>query len=106
MSYLASPPLVVAYALAGTMDIDLTTEPIGTGSARKPVYLADIWPSPAEIEEVVRGSGAPEMFSRDYADVFSGDDRWQELDVLPLMGFFWDEGPTYVRRPPYFRCMP
>ncbi|HEX9553684.1 MAG TPA: aconitate hydratase AcnA, partial [Streptosporangiaceae bacterium] len=106
MSYLASPPLVVAYALAGTMDIDLTTEPIGTGSAKKPVYLADIWPSPAEIEEVVRGSVAPEMFSRDYADVFSGDDRWQDLDVPAGEVFAWDEASTYVRRPPYFDGMP
>jgi aconitate hydratase len=106
MSYLASPPLVVAYALAGTMDIDLTTEPIGTGSARKPVYLADIWPSPAEIEEVVHGSVAPEMFSRDYADVFSGDERWQDLDVPAGEVFAWDEASTYVRRPPYFDGMP
>ncbi|HXL19793.1 MAG TPA: aconitate hydratase AcnA, partial [Streptosporangiaceae bacterium] len=106
MSYLASPPLVVAYALAGTMDIDLTTEPIGTGSARKPVYLADIWPSPVEIEEVVRGSVAPEMFSRDYADVFSGDERWQDLDVPAGEVFAWDEASTYVRRPPYFDGMP
>ncbi len=106
MSYLASPPLVVAYALAGSMDIDLTTEPIATGSAGKPVYLADIWPSPAEIEEVVHGSVAPEMFSRDYADVFAGDERWQELDVPAGEVFAWDEASTYVRRPPYFDGMP
>jgi aconitate hydratase len=106
MNYLASPPLVVAYALAGTMDIDLTTEPISTGSNGKPVYLTDIWPSPAEIEEVVRGSVAPEMFSRDYADVFAGDERWQELDVPAGEVFAWDEASTYVRRPPYFDGMP
>jgi aconitate hydratase A / 2-methylisocitrate dehydratase len=106
MNYLASPPLVVAYALAGTMDIDLTTEPIGTGSNGKPVYLSDIWPSPAEIEEVVRGSVAPEMFSRDYSDVFAGDERWQELDVPAGEVFAWDESSTYVRRPPYFDGMP
>jgi aconitate hydratase A / 2-methylisocitrate dehydratase len=106
MSYLASPPLVVAYALAGSMDIDLTTEPIGTGSAGKPVYLTDIWPSPAEIEEVVHGSVAPEMFSRDYADVFAGDERWQDLDVPAGEVFAWDEASTYVRRPPYFNGMP
>ncbi len=106
MNYLASPPLVVAYALAGTMDIDLTTEPIGTGSDGKPVYLADIWPSPAEVEEVVRGSVAPEMFSRDYADVFAGDERWQELDVPAGEVFAWDPSSTYVRRPPYFDGMP
>jgi aconitate hydratase len=106
MSYLASPPLVVAYALAGSMDIDLTTEPIGIGSAGKPVYLTDIWPSPAEIEEVVHGSVAPEMFTRDYADVFAGDERWQELDVPAGEVFVWDEASTYVRRPPYFDGMP
>jgi len=106
MSYLASPPLVVAYALAGSMDIDLTTEPIGTGSAGKPVYLTDIWPSPTEIEEVVHGSVAPEMFSRDYADVFAGDERWQDLDVPAGEVFAWDEASTYVRRPPYFNGMP
>jgi aconitate hydratase len=106
MNYLASPPLVVAYALAGSMDIDLTTEPIATGSAGKPVYLTDIWPSPAEIEEVVRGSVAPEMFSRDYADVFAGDERWQELDVPAGEVFAWDAASTYVRRPPYFDGMP
>ncbi len=106
MNYLASPPLVVAYALAGTMDIDLSTEPIATGSDGKPVYLADIWPSPAEIEEVVRSSVAPEMFTRDYADVFAGDERWQELDVPAGDVFAWDESSTYVRRPPYFDGMP
>ncbi|HEX9034601.1 MAG TPA: aconitate hydratase AcnA [Streptosporangiaceae bacterium] len=106
MNYLASPPLVVAYALAGSMDIDLTTEPIGTGADGRPVYLADIWPSPAEVEEVVRGSVAPEMFSRDYADVFAGDERWQELDVPAGETFAWDEASTYVRRPPYFDGMP
>jgi aconitate hydratase len=106
MNYLASPPLVVAYALAGTMDIDLTTEPIGTGADGKPVYLTDIWPDPAEVEEVVSGSVAPEMFSRDYADVFAGDERWQELDVPAGKVFAWDESSTYVRRPPYFGGMP
>ena len=106
MNYLASPPLVVAYALAGTMDLDLTTQPLGTGSDGKPVYLADLWPSPAEIEEVVRGSVAPEMFSRDYADVFAGDERWQALEVPAGEVFAWDEDSTYVRRPPYFDGMP
>jgi aconitate hydratase len=105
MNYLASPPLVVAYALAGTMDIDLTTEPIGTGSDGEPVYLADIWPTAAEIAAVVRDSVAAEMFTRSYADVFAGDERWQELDVPPGDVFAWDEGSTYVRRPPYFESM-
>ena len=106
MNYLASPPLVVAYALAGTMDIDLTTEPIAAGPGGKLVYLADIWPSPAEVEQVVTSSVAPEMFSRDYADVFAGDERWHELDVPAGEVFTWDEASTYVRRPPYFDGMP
>ncbi len=106
MNYLASPPLVVAYALAGTMDLDLTTQPLGTGSDGKPVFLADIWPAPAEIEQVVRESVAPEMFSRDYADVFAGDERWLDLDVPAGEVFAWDEDSTYVRRPPYFDGMP
>jgi aconitate hydratase len=106
MNYLASPPLVVAYALAGTMDIDLTTEPLGTGASGQPVYLADLWPSPAEVSEVVQNAVAAEMFTRDYADVFAGDDRWRELEVPPGETFAWDPGSTYVRRPPYFDGMP
>jgi aconitate hydratase len=106
MNYLASPPLVVAYALAGTMDIDLTREPIGTGADGKPVYLADIWPAPAEVEEVVGSAVAADMFTRDYADVFTGDDRWAGLDVPEGELFAWDEASTYVRRPPYFDGMP
>ena len=106
MNYLASPPLVVAYALAGTMDIDLTSDPIGTGADGRAVYLADIWPSQAEIAAVVRDSVAAEMFTRSYADVFAGDERWQELDVPPGDVFAWDERSTYVRRPPYFDGMP
>jgi aconitate hydratase len=106
MSYLASPPLVVAYALAGTMDIDLTTEPIGTGASGQPVYLADLWPSPAEIASIVQSAVAAEMFTRDYADVFAGDDRWRELEVPAGDTFAWDPGSTYVRHPPYFDGMP
>ncbi len=105
MNYLASPPLVVAYALAGTMDIDLTSEPIGTGSAGQDVYLRDLWPSPAEIESIVESAVAAEMFTRDYADVFAGDERWQELDVPPGDTFSWDPESTYVRHPPYFEGM-
>jgi aconitate hydratase len=105
MNYLASPPLVVAYALAGTMDIDLTTEPIGTGASGQPVYLRDLWPSPAEVEEIVETAVAAEMFTRDYADVFSGDERWQELDVQPGETFAWADDSTYVRHPPYFEGM-
>jgi aconitate hydratase len=106
MNYLASPPLVVAYALAGTMDIDLIHEPIGTGSTGQAVYLRDLWPSPAEIEAVVETAVAAEMFTRDYADVFAGDERWQDLDVPPGETFGWDPDSTYVRHPPYFEGMP
>jgi aconitate hydratase len=105
MNYLASPPLVVAYALAGTMDIDLTTEPIGTGAAGQPVYLRDLWPSPAEVEQIVETAVAAEMFTRDYADVFTGDERWQDLDVQPGDTFAWADDSTYVRHPPYFEGM-
>ena len=79
MNYLASPPLVVAYALAGTMDIDLVSEPLGSDTEGKPVYLADIWPSPEEVADVVQTAVAEEMFTRDYADVFTGDDNWRGL---------------------------
>jgi len=106
MNYLASPPLVVAYALAGTMDIDLTSEPLGTGKSGQPVYLSDLWPSPREISDIVQNAVAAEMFTRDYADVFAGDDRWRELDVPPGDTFAWDPESTYVRRPPYFDGMP
>jgi aconitate hydratase len=105
MNYLASPPLVVAYALAGTMDIDLINEPIGTGSTGQAVYLRDLWPTPAEIEAVVETAVAAEMFTRDYADVFAGDERWQDLDVPPGETFGWDPDSTYVRHPPYFEGM-
>jgi aconitate hydratase len=106
MNYLASPPLVVAYALAGTMDIDLTRDPIGADPEGKPVHLADIWPSPEEVADVVRSAVAQEMFTRDYADVFRGDDNWRGLDVPEGDTFAWDEDSTYVRRPPYFDGMP
>ncbi len=106
MNYLASPPLVVAYALAGTMDIDLDTDPLGTDAEGKPVYLADIWPAPDEVASVVQSAVAAEMFTRDYADVFAGDDNWRNLDVPAGDTFTWDAGSTYVRRPPYFDGMP
>ncbi|HTP15922.1 MAG TPA: aconitate hydratase AcnA [Streptosporangiaceae bacterium] len=106
MNYLASPPLVVAYALAGTMDTDLTAEPLGNRPDGSPVYLRDLWPSAAEIDGIVRSAVAAEMFTRDYADVFAGDERWQDLDVPPGEVFAWDESSTYVRRPPYFDGMP
>ena len=106
MNYLASPPLVVAYALAGTMDLDLDREPLGTGADGQPVYLADIWPSPDEVASVVQDAVAAEMFTRDYADVFAGDDNWRGLSVPAGDTFEWDEASTYVRRPPYFDGMP
>jgi aconitate hydratase len=105
MNYLASPPLVVAYALTGTMDIDLARDPLGTDSEGRPVYLADIWPSPAEVADVVANAVAAEMFTRDYADVFTGDDQWRSLQIPSGDTFEWDEGSTYVRRPPYFDGM-
>ncbi|MEV4535168.1 aconitate hydratase [Asanoa sp. NPDC049518] len=105
MNYLASPPLVVAYALAGTMDIDLVNEPIGQGSDGQPVYLRDIWPSAAEIEEVIGRAIASEMFTRDYADVFAGDEAWQSLPTPSGDTFAWDASSTYVRKPPYFEGM-
>ncbi len=106
MNYLASPPLVVAYALAGTMDIDLDTEPLGTDAEGKPVTLADIWPSPDEVADVVASAVAADMFTRDYADVFAGDDNWRGLSVPEGDTFTWDAASTYVRRPPYFDGMP
>jgi aconitate hydratase len=106
MNYLASPPLVVAYALAGTMDIDLDHEPLGSDAEGKPVFLADIWPSAQEIADVVQHAVAEEMFTRDYADVFKGDDNWRGLDVPAGNTYAWDEDSTYVRRPPYFDGMP
>ena len=105
-NYLASPPLVVAYALAGRMDLDLATEPLGVGSDGEDVYLADIWPSPDEVRETVAGSIGEQMFLDTYADVFTGDDAWRELPVPAGELFAWDPESTYVRRPPYFDGMP
>jgi aconitate hydratase A / 2-methylisocitrate dehydratase len=105
MNYLASPPLVVAYALAGSMDIDLTTEPLGTGADGRPVYLRDIWPSAADVQQVVDEAIASEMFTRDYADVFAGDERWTSLPTPRGDTFEWDPDSTYVRKPPYFEGM-
>ncbi|MHB1613293.1 MAG: aconitate hydratase AcnA [Actinomycetes bacterium] len=105
MNYLASPPLVVAYALAGTMDIDLLTEPLGTDPTGQPVYLRDIWPSDAQIAQVTASAIAGEMFSRDYADVFAGDERWRGLPTPDGELFAWEPDSTYVRQPPYFATM-
>ncbi|MCW2877728.1 MAG: aconitate hydratase [Sphaerisporangium sp.] len=106
MNYLASPPLVVAYALAGTMDLDLDTEPLGTGSDGEPVFLKDIWPSTEEIAEVVNSSIGEDMFRRDYADVFKGDETWRSLPIPTGDTFEWDPNSTYVRKAPYFDGMP
>ena len=102
LNYLASPPLVVAYALAGTMDTDLTTDPLGTGADGQPVWLRDIWPSQAEVSEVIAGCLRPEMYVREYAEVFAGDERWRSLPVPAGGTFAWDLASTYVRKPPFF----
>jgi aconitate hydratase len=101
MNYLASPPLVVAYALAGTMDIDLTTDPLGTGSDGEPVMLADLWPSAEEVTEAIRGSLTSDMFRQRYGAVFDGDDRWQAVETATGATFSWDRDSTYVLRPTF-----
>jgi len=105
LNYLASPPLVVAYALAGSLDIDITTEPLGTGSDGNPVYLKDIWPSEKEIADVVGQAIQSQMFSESYSDVFAGDERWNGMQIAEGDIFEWDDASTYVRRPPYFEGM-
>ncbi|WP_298457019.1 aconitate hydratase [uncultured Cellulomonas sp.] len=105
MNYLASPPLVVAYALAGTMDFDFANEPLGTTEAGEPVFLQDIWPSPAEVQETIDFAVQRSMFTKDYADVFAGDERWQGLPTPEGSTFEWDPQSTYVRKPPYFDGM-
>jgi aconitate hydratase len=105
MNYLASPPLVVAYALTGTMDIDLLTEPLGLGTDGAPVYLPDVWPSSREVQEVIDATLDAEMFTRAYADVFAGDERWRALDSSSGETFAWDDASTYLRRPPYLDGM-
>ncbi|MBN2176076.1 MAG: aconitate hydratase AcnA [Demequinaceae bacterium] len=105
MNYLASPPLVIAYALAGTMDHDFEADSLGKGKDGKDVYLRDIWPSPAEVEEVVASAITRGMFEADYADVFSGDERWRSLPTPEGDTFRWDPESTYVRKPPFFDGM-
>ena len=102
MNYLASPPLVVAYALAGTMDIDLLNEPLGTASDGTPTFLRDIWPSSADVERTIEATLESGMFRASYNGVFDGDDRWQGLDVPGGDRFAWDDRSSYVRRPPFF----
>lgn len=105
MNYLASPPLVIAYALAGTMDFDFENEPLGTTEAGEPVFLRDIWPSPEDVQATIDASIDRQMFTDDYADVFSGDDRWRALQTPEGNTFEWDAESTYVRKPPYFEGM-
>ncbi|TLZ62892.1 MAG: aconitate hydratase AcnA [Gammaproteobacteria bacterium] len=105
MNFLASPPLVVAYALAGTLDIDLATEPLGTGSDGKPVYLKDLWPSDAEVQELMVRSIDSQMFRSSYANVFKGDENWTGIQVPAGQRYAWDPGSTYVKSPPYFDAM-
>ncbi len=106
MNYLASPPLVVAYALAGTMDADVVNDPIGVGSDGTEVYLRDLWPTTREVAETVQRAVRSEMFRSSYAGVFSGDERWNSLEVPTGDRFAWDEDSTYVHLPPYFEGMP
>jgi aconitate hydratase len=101
MNFLASPPLVIAYALAGTMEIDLTTDPLGHDPEGRPVHLADLWPSEQEIEETARTSVEPEMYRKVYATIFDGDERWRQLDAPTGTTFAWDDDSTYLRRPPF-----
>jgi aconitate hydratase len=105
MNFLASPPLVVAYALAGSLDVDLNTEPLGVGSDGKPVYLKDVWPAPQEIADCVLRNINSEMFRRGYAGVFNGDERWQAIKVPAGKIYAWDGKSTYVKNPPYFDGM-
>lgn len=105
MNYLASPPLVVAYAIAGTTNIDLTSEPLGTGSDGQPVFLKDIWPSNKEIGDFIAATIGPEMFAKNYADVFKGDTRWNTIASPDGDLYAWDVDSTYIKNPPYFDGM-
>jgi aconitate hydratase len=106
MNYLASPPLCVAYALAGTMDIDLYDEPLGEDDHGAPVFLKDIWPTAAEVAETVQDAVQSDMFHKSYSEVFDGDERWNSLPVPTGDSYQWDQRSTYVRRPPYFENLP
>jgi aconitate hydratase len=106
MNFLASPMLVVAYALAGRMDLDLASEPLGTDKAGRPVYLKDIWPTNAEIQNTIRAAVKPEQYTREYGKVFEGDDAWKRLEAPRGQTFAWDGQSTYVRNPPFFQDVP
>jgi aconitate hydratase len=105
-NYLASPPLVVAYALAGRMDFDIVNESLGNDKSGKPVYLRDIWPTPDEVEETMRSSVSSDMFQKEYADVFTGDEHWRALPIPEGDLYAWDAKSTYIKHPPYFENMP
>jgi aconitate hydratase A / 2-methylisocitrate dehydratase len=105
-NYLASPPLVVAYALAGRMDFDMASEPLGNDPSGKPVYLRDIWPTPKEVEDTVRSAVKTEQYSKEYGEVFQGDPRWRGLKVPEGDRYVWEEKSTYIKRPPFFDNMP
>lgn len=102
LNYLASPPLVVAYAFAGSMKVDLTKEPLGTSADGKPVYLKDIWPTQAEITDAIASSMTPEMFRKRYSNVFSGDEHWQKIETVSSQTYHWEDASTYIQNPPYF----
>ena len=105
-NYLASPPLVVAYALAGSMKVDLTTDPIGNGTDGRPVSLRDVWPTSREVQDAMLSAVQSDMYRAKYADVFNGDDRWRALPTPQGDAFAWEGDSTYIRRPPYFENMP
>src|SRR3981189_2976072 len=105
-NYPPSPPLVVAYALAGRMDLDLTTEPLGTDQAGKPVYLREIWPTPQEVESTVRAAVSTEQYRKEYSEVFEGDARWKAMPVPEGDLYQWEQNSTYIKLPPYFENMP
>ena len=105
-NYLASPPLVVAYALAGRMDVDIVNEPLGTDKSGRPVYLREIWPTPQEVESTMRASVSSDMFRKEYADVFTGDAHWRALPIPEGDLYAWDDKSTYIKNPPYFEDMP
>jgi aconitate hydratase len=105
MNFLASPPLVVAYAIAGTVDTDLTRDPIGRDPSGQPVYLRDIWPTAREVQEFIAGNVTADMFSKTYADVFHGDERWRGIAVPATKTYAWDVASTYIQNPPYFAGM-
>src|SRR5699024_6284699 len=105
MNYLASPPLVVAYAIAGSLDVDITSEPLGQDQDGNDVYLKDVWPSNKEISDLIANTVSADMFKNNYADVFKGDERWNAIQSPDSDLYAWDEKSTYIKNPPYFEGM-